>query len=125
MGHDCLGLLIHFHGIVTTSSFALGELFLLFELIFAFVLEIDTSVLGHLLFLCRLGAFDTGHLSITTSSSGDSLAIGLTCSSGILLFGFLGKLFSTVLLIVGLYIGLGLLRGEFGGRRGFGIPTGY
>lgn len=124
MGHDCLGLVIHFHGIVTASSLTLGDLFFLFKVIFALVLEVDASVLGHLFLTGRLSALNTTHRVIFPSGGSDGLAIGFTCSGNVLFFSFFGKLFSAVFLIVGLHIGFGLLRGELGGRRSFRIPTG-
>lgn len=97
---------------VSVGWLALQLLLLLLDLVFTLAINVDATVLGHLIVLTRVRTIfsgDSGHSGIFTS--GRRLAVGSSNSSGFLaiVLGLVG----TVILIIGSEIGLWLLRGEF------------
>lgn len=98
---------------VSVGWLALQLLLLLLDLVFTLAINVDTTVLGHLIVLTcvrTIGSGDAGHSGVFTSSR--RLAIGSSNSSSFLaiVLGLVG----TVILVIRSEIGLGLLRGEFG-----------
>ena len=124
------GLVVDLHSIVTTlGSLALD---LLLQFVIALVLEVDTALVVRLFFsgLRLTVLLHTAHLGITIGvGGGGSSGTGLTCSIGggggalsCLLLGLILELVSAVLVLVGLEIGLRLLRWELSGSGSLRIP---
>ena len=81
------------------------------QLVIGFVLEVNTAILGHLVFLDDDGAVQ---LAFNFHAAVDS---------GVGNAGLFGKFIGAIFLFVGDLIGLRLLGWEFGRGRGLGVPV--
>lgn len=123
IGHSIVDLHSVVRGVVRMACSSGITLDIILQLILALVLEIDTSILGHVILATDLASLlGTGHLRVTISSNTTALA-SLARNTVSLVFDIFIQLFGPVFLLVSLKIGLGLLRGEFGGSRSFGVPS--
>lgn len=106
---------------VSVSRLALQLLLLLLNLVFTLAVNVDATVLGHLIVLtCVLTVLsgNAGHSGI--AASGRRLAVGGS-DSGRLLTIILG-LVCAVILIIGSQVGLWLLRRKFGRSGRIVVP---
>ena len=72
-------VVVNFHSIVALSDSL--TLALLFQLVVTFILEIDTSILGHLVLAPSLSyLISTAHLSVAVSGNNTALA-SLACNA--------------------------------------------
>lgn len=115
-GHTLLlGVIVDLHLITHLDVLVLSllelTLALTVQLVLGFVLEIDTAIFGHLVFLDNDGAVWL------------ALDFHAAVGGGVDDAGLLGEFISTIFLFVGDLVGFGLLGWEFGRGRGLRVPV--